>query len=109
MRRLLAGITIGFLCQGCEQIARSSEQRLKALEARVEGLQQKTVTTRAEVGRYQVVNPTPDRRYNTMLLDTATGHTWITCNILGDDGKPISGTESNGWCDMTQAVGRGEL
>ena len=107
MRRVLVGLTVGLLCQGCDQLDGTADRKMKALEARVDELQQK-VNTRSEVGRYQVVNPMPDRRYNTMLLDTVTGRTWITCNILGEDGKPIAGTESSGWCDMTQATGRGE-
>jgi hypothetical protein len=31
-------------------------------------------------GRYQVVNPTPEFRARTMLLDTATGDSWIMCS-----------------------------
>lgn len=59
------------------------------------------------VGRYQIVNPTPESLRNTMLLDTVTGKTWIVCTLT-DGGKPIDGTEHNGWCLMTQADRRGE-
>jgi hypothetical protein len=107
MRSLLAGITIGFLCQGCDQLDGTADRKAKALEARVDELQQK-VNSRNDVGRYQVVNPSPQFRGDAILLDTVTGHTWITCNIVGGDGKLIAGTESHGWCDMTQATGRGE-
>ena len=114
MRRVLVVVTVGYLCMGCDEIFGSHDKRLKALEARVDDLQQKVAPAgagdagRPEVGRYQVVNPTPAYRRDTILLDTATGHTWITCTIQDNDGKPIPGTESNGWCEMSQAIGRGE-
>jgi hypothetical protein len=108
MRCVLAGITVGLLCLGCDQLDGTADKKMKALEARVDELQQKvTATSRVEVGRYQVVNPTPQFIRNSILLDTVTGHTWITCTIQDEDGKPIPGTESNGWCRMTQATGRG--
>src|SRR5262245_49312135 len=98
MRRVLAGITIGFLCQGCGQLTGSSDERLKALEARIEALDKK-VAVGNQVGRYQVVNPTPEFRVDTKLLDTVTGHTWVLCkNTEGE----------TGWCEMGQASGRGK-
>lgn len=42
-------------------------------------------------GRYQIVNGTPEMTRNIMLLDTATGNSWIIC---GDkDGV-------SHWCEM---------
>ena len=41
------------------------------------------------VGRYQVVNGTPQFARNIMLLDTVTGMTWVYCNA--SDG-------SDTWC-----------
>jgi hypothetical protein len=41
-------------------------------------------------GRYQVVNGTPELSKNIMLLDSATGQSWIICN--GDNGAQ--------WCRM---------
>lgn len=42
-------------------------------------------------GRFMVTNPTPELARNAMLVDTATGDTWLLC---GDtDG-------SSGWCRM---------
>jgi hypothetical protein len=43
------------------------------------------------VGRYHIVNATPTIAANTMLLDTMTGKSWITCP--GTDGLP-------GWCSI---------
>jgi len=42
-------------------------------------------------GRWQVVNGAPEFRGMVMLLDTATGDTWISC--VDDD-------KANGWCKM---------
>ena len=105
MRRLLAGITIGFLCQGCDQMSGSSDQRLKTLEARVDALE-KRLAASGQVGRYQVVNPNPGFRVDTKLLDTVTGHTWLACRLTVG-GKAIEGPEGAGWCEMGQAEGRG--
>lgn len=35
-------------------------------------------------GRYVIVNPFPQSVRNTMLLDTITGQTWITCSSGGE-------------------------
>ena|SRR5258705_7463881 len=43
---------------------------------------------KAENGRWQIVNGTPEAARNIMLLDTETGDSWITCN----------GPEGTGWC-----------
>jgi hypothetical protein len=43
------------------------------------------------VGRYHITNPTPTNAANTMLLDTITGKSWITCP--GGEGLP-------GWCSI---------
>ena len=43
------------------------------------------------VGRYQVVNGTPDSGRNIMLLDTVQGISWIVCD---------SDTNGVGWCRM---------
>ncbi len=48
--------------------------------------------TKAENGRWQIVNGTPDQAHNIMLLDTQTGDSWITCN--GPDGV--------GWCTLSK-------
>jgi hypothetical protein len=42
-------------------------------------------------GRWQVVNGAPEFRGMVMLLDTATGQTWISC---------VDTEGSNGWCRM---------
>jgi len=41
-------------------------------------------------GRWQIVNGAPEFRNMVMLLDTATGQTWVSCV---DDG-------AQGWCKM---------
>jgi hypothetical protein len=99
---LILGVAVSSFALGCDQLLGSSTET-KVLEGRVGVLEQKL----ASVGRYQVVNPTPDAMRNAMLLDTVTGHSWVACTITGDDGKPIAGTENHGWCEMTQANGRG--
>lgn len=43
----------------------------------------------SQTGRFQIVNPTPDRT-NTMLLDTQTGDVWLTCLVDG----------TVAWCKM---------
>jgi hypothetical protein len=48
------------------------------------------VSSQLTMGRYQVVNPTPEFIRNTMLIDTATGRTWAAC-----DDKQLPG-----WCPM---------
>jgi len=96
---------IGLLCQGCDQLDGTADKKMKALEARVDELNQK-VSTRSDVGRYQVVNPTPEYRGKTMLLDTVTGHTWLICTITDGSGRQAEGAAGEGWCDMTQAYGR---
>lgn len=50
-------------------------------------------TTKAENGRWQIVNGTPEMSRNIMLLDTQTGDSWITCA----DSK--AGTN---WCSMSR-------
>lgn len=51
----------------------------------VEGVQAQS----GQPGRYQIINGTPAMAQNIMLLDTATGQSWITCN------NEKGGT---GWC-----------
>jgi hypothetical protein len=77
---------------------------VKLLSERISVLEKR----QAVVGRFQIVNPTPEFIRNAMLLDTITGRTWVACTINDADGKPVVGTENNGWCNMTQAYGRGE-
>jgi len=48
-------------------------------------------------GRWQVVNGAPGYRGMVMLLDTATGHTWIACRAK--DG-------ADGWCRRTRRCSR---
>ena len=40
----------------------------------------------SEIGRYQIVNGTPEFAANIMLLDTVTGDSWIKCGApdIGD-------------------------
>lgn len=47
-------------------------------------------------GRYQIVNGTPDQARNIMLLDTATGQSWISCIGELDGGK----TTATQWCKI---------
>ena len=42
-------------------------------------------------GRWQVVNGSPEFRGSVMLLDTATGDTWIACS---------NAEKAEGWCRM---------
>lgn len=53
------------------------------------------------LGRFLVVNPTPDLARNVMLLDSATGTTWVGCGKAG---------EISAWCPMTRgsSVDRGD-
>jgi len=43
------------------------------------------------LGRFTIVNGTPDQARNIMLLDTLTGESWITCQDR---------TDGTGWCHM---------
>lgn len=43
------------------------------------------------VGRYTIINGTPDQARNIMLLDTFTGESWISCQDR---------TDGTGWCHM---------
>jgi hypothetical protein len=47
-------------------------------------------TSSLTMGRFQIVNPTPDAIINTMLIDTATGQSWQTCK----------NGERSGWCPL---------
>ena len=51
-------------------------------------------------GRYQIVNPEPEgtARNKIMLLDTATGKSWIYCTTKDEDGGVTPG-----WCAMFQS------
>lgn len=93
---------------GCDRLFGSPGKRIQALETELQELQRQVNIDKASVGRYQVVNPTPAVASRTMLLDSVTGRTWMICTVLGEDKKPIAGTEGSGWCDMTQADERGE-
>lgn len=46
-------------------------------------------------GRWQVVNGAPEFRNMVMLLDTATGDTWIECQ---------DAQEAQGWCRMFRSA-----
>jgi hypothetical protein len=48
-----------------------------------------TNNPKAESGRWQIVNGTPEQASNIMLLDTQTGDSWITC--FSSDGGTM-------WC-----------
>lgn len=50
-----------------------------------------------ETGRYQVVNPTPDRAMHIMLVDTQTGQTWMICMVEGE----------SQWCPMRKSTAPG--
>jgi hypothetical protein len=41
------------------------------------------------VGRWQIINPVPSAARFTMLLDTATGNTWVAC---------ADGANEQRWC-----------
>lgn len=45
----------------------------------------------AELGRFQIINGTPQFARTTMLLDTVTGESWILCST------PEAG---DAWCAM---------
>ena len=47
-------------------------------------------------GRYQIVNGTPEYAANIMLLDTATGDSWINCS---------SEDIGSMWCKMPRSNG----
>lgn len=49
---------------------------------------------RPDVGRYQIVNGTPDLAANIMLLDTITGDSWVKCS------SPDTGSL---WCRMSRS------
>ena len=49
-----------------------------------------TNNTKAENGRWQIVNGTPELSRNIMLLDTQTGDSRITCD----------GADGTGWCAL---------
>jgi hypothetical protein len=50
-----------------------------------------------DTGRYQVVNPTPDRALNIMLVDTKTGHVWHYRDASPD--SVPSARKVSVWCD----------
>jgi hypothetical protein len=52
-----------------------------------------TTTSPSQVGRFQIVNGTPQFAVNIMLLDTTTGESWQAC---GGEGKK----EITQWCKM---------
>jgi hypothetical protein len=100
----VVAVSSAWFGQGCDWAthgapATDGGPTLNTLSDRVNALEAKRDR---EVGRYQIVNPVPEGVHNTMLLDTVTGRTWIICTLTD-----VQGTESNGWCDMTQANGRG--
>lgn len=66
-------------------------ERIQNSKAIADGLKNVSPT---EIGRYQVTNPTPSIARNSMLLDTATGQTWVLCLT------PTSETE---WCAMDRS------
>jgi len=105
IRRTAVAVTLA--CLGCDGLLGVSNDRVKALEKEVQGLKT-ALAVKKESGRFQVVNPVPEVLRNTMLLDTVTGKTWLFCSITDNSGKVLSGTEGTGWCEMTQADGRGE-
>ena len=45
-------------------------------------------------GRFRVVNGTPEMARHIMLLDTATGQTWVVCDFESG---------SMGWCRMPKS------
>ena len=49
-------------------------------------------------GRWTIVNGTPEQARNIMLLDTATGETWVVCE---------SADGSTGWCRLERSDSRG--
>jgi hypothetical protein len=67
---------------------------LVAVGAALPALGQSRSVAQSVGGRYQVVNGTPDMARNIMLLDTATGNTWILC------GDPQGVSQ---WCQMDRS------
>lgn len=80
MKDLLIGIAIGGLVVGVAY----AQQKPAELPAP------------ANVGRYQIVNGTPEFAANIMLLDTATGDSWVKCS---------SDEIGNLWCRMPKSDG----
>lgn len=44
------------------------------------------------IGRFQIVNPTPTMQRSTFLIDTATGRSWVICTDA--NGMPSA------WCNL---------
>jgi len=53
------------------------------------------VVTSGPPGRWQIVNGTPEQAGNIMLLDSATGQTWVICT--DEQGTRI-------WCSLERSV-----
>jgi hypothetical protein len=66
--------------------------RDKKLDEKIESIK--------SIGRYQVVNPTPQMARNIMLVDTVGGDSWVMC--LGPHGE-------TGWCHMPSSDGAASM
>jgi hypothetical protein len=67
---------------------------LLALGVSVPAVGQSRAIVQSGVGRYQIVNGTPEMTRNIMLLDTVTGDTWVVC---GNE------KETTGWCPLLRS------
>jgi hypothetical protein len=91
VKEALIGVVVGGLVAGftAGQIGASQD----TLPPRVEVPRPSQPAPVSEIGRFQVVNGTPQYAMNIMLLDTVTGDTWIKC------GSPET---SDTWCKVNR-------
>src|SRR5689334_21579834 len=85
---LVAGVVAGLIVAG---LTVGLNYRVPATQPVV----QAAVRT-SEVGRYQIINGTPQFAINIMLLDTVTGDSWIKC------ASPDAG---DNWCSVLRLEG----
>jgi hypothetical protein len=103
-------------CSGCRYIwegdfeEREQKAQRAALKAHLEErakdmeFQLALAKIHSEIGRWTIINPTPNAIGNAVLLDTKTGETWARCD-LGKEQEPYSPTTGNwGWCGRLQRV-----
>ena len=103
-------------CSGCRYLwegdfeAREQKAQTEARKARVEDrlkemkFQLDLAKIHSEVGRWTVINPTPDAIGNAVLLDTKTGETWARCNLSKEEAAYSPTTGNWGWCGRLQRI-----
>jgi hypothetical protein len=74
MRGLVLGVVLGTATATTATIALAQTGRGNQAPATPVG------RSHPDIGRFQVVNGTPSMAANIMLLDTATGESWIKCS-----------------------------